>query len=194
MTKKNTKKKIIIGLTGKMASGKGTVVKYLIKKHKVDTYKFSKILRDILDRLYLEKSRKNIQNTSTFLRKNFGEDCLARAITEDVKKSKNKLIIVDGIRRLVDIKYLIKEKNIKFYLIAIEIDPKIAYQRLIKRNENKGDNKKTYQQFLADQRKESDREIPKVIKKADFIIDNNGTLKDFKKQISKLSDKYLLTS
>ena len=100
--------KKIIGLVGKISSGKGTVAKYMEEKYNANTYRFSTILRDILKRLHSEINRKNLQDVSTALRQTLGEDILAKVMAEDVKKDDNDLIVVDGIRRMADIKYLKK--------------------------------------------------------------------------------------
>ncbi|MDP3043484.1 MAG: AAA family ATPase [bacterium] len=179
----NNKK--IIGLAGKISSGKGTVAKYLEEKNNAVTYRFSTILRDILNRLHKEITRENMQNLSTILRRGFGEDILAKVIAEDVKKENNSLIVVDGIRRLADIKYLTKLPNFK--LVKIIADSKIRYQRLIQRTENRGDTQKTYEEFLADEKKEADAEIPVVMENAEIELNNNGNLEELYKQIEELS-------
>ncbi|MBU1421232.1 nucleoside monophosphate kinase, partial [Patescibacteria group bacterium] len=179
---KNKKQKIIIGLVGLSACGKGTVAQYLKKKYNANTHKFSIILRDILNRLYYKIDRTSLQTLSTILRTNFGEDVLAKVIARDVKNDKNKIIVVDGIRRMDDIKYLKKLDH--FLLFKIIVKPKIRYKRLVQRNENLGDTKKTYKEFLDDEKKEADLKIPLVMQKAKYAIDNNGSFKELHKQIS----------
>ncbi len=44
-------KKIILGFAGEIASGKGTAAKYLVGRHEAATYRFSTMLRDIVERL-----------------------------------------------------------------------------------------------------------------------------------------------
>jgi len=185
--KKN--KQIIIGLTGQISSGKGEIAKYAVKKYKASTHRYSTMLRNVLDRLYIEKSRANLCALSEFIRTNYGEDTMAKVIIHDIKKDKHKVIIIDGIRRLMDIKYLRPMKNFK--LIKIVVDPEIRYERLKKRNENNGDNKKTYKQFLADQKKEAESQVLAVIKKADIEITNNGTWEEFYSQIEKEMKKLI---
>jgi len=179
--------KIIFGLTSEMAGGKETVKKYLEKNYHAKSCRFSSIMRDILDRLYLEKSRENIQKLSTALRQVYGEDILALSIKREVKDIEADIVVVDGVRRQADIKYLKELDN--FYLIAIEADSKLRFERLKKRAENPGDNEKTYQDFLNDHKKEADKHIPEVMEKADLIIDNNGSLDDLYKQIDKIIKK-----
>lgn len=173
--------KKIIGLVGKISSGKGTVAEYLEKNNSAVTYRFSTILRDILKRLHKEITRENMQKLSTMLRQSFGEDLLAKVIAEDVKKDGDALIVVDGIRRIADIKYLFELPHFK--LVKITATPEVRYKRLIQRTENQGDTQKTYDEFLADEQKEADIEIPLVMEKADLELSNEGNFEYLYKQI-----------
>ena len=185
--KKN--KQVIIGLVSQISAGKGEIAKDAKKKYNASVYRYSTMLRDVLNRLYLEVSRENLCILSKIIRKNYGENIMAKVIIEDIKKDKHKVIIIDGIRRLMDIKYLRPMKNFK--LIKVIVDPKIRFERLKKRNENNGDNKKTYKQFLADQKKEAESQVLTVMKKADIKITNNGTWEEFYSQIEKIMKKLI---
>ena len=177
-------KKLIIGLVGEISSGKGAINKYLEKNYNAKTFRFSTILRDVLDRIYFPNSRQNMQLLSTVLRKNFGENVLSKVMVNDVKKAKKNIISIDGIRRQADIECLKKIKG--FILIQVQTSPKTRYKRLIDRNENKGDTNKSYEEFLADSKKEADADIPKVMKTADYAINNDGTLENLHNQIDKI--------
>ncbi len=180
----NNKNKIIIGLVGQIACGKGTVAKYLEKNHEASTFRFSTILRNILGRLHKEVSRKNLQKLSTSLRQTFGEDTLAKVIAKDVKNSDKKIIVVDGIRRMEDIKYL---KEIPgFKLTRVVVESKIRYERLTKRSENSDDQEKTFEDFLEDEKRETELEIPVVMRKAELEIDNNSSPEDLINNIKEL--------
>ena len=179
-----SKNKIIIGLVGEMSSGKGAIAKYLKEKHGAGTFSFSTIIRQVLDTLYLPHSRKNMQKMSTVLRQNFGEDVLPRVIAANVKNDNNKIIAVDGIRRMPDIKYLTELDN--FILTKIIAAAKIRYERLIERTENQGDTQKTYEEFLSDHQKEADAHIPEVMEHAVAAINNNGDMNELYQQIEDL--------
>ena len=174
-------KKIILGLCGQISSGKGTIAEYAQKNLSGKTYRFSTMLRDVLNRLYLEITRSNMQTLSTILRQNFSEDVLAKVMAEDVQRNDNNLIIVDGIRRMADIKYLQELEG--FYLVRVVADSKIRFERLIKRSENADDQQKTYEDFLKDERQEAELEIPLVMEKAELELNNNGTFEELYKQI-----------
>ena len=176
--------KIILGLVGPIASGKDTVKKYLEKKYGATGCRFSSILRDILERIDLPNSRENMQGLSTILRQKFGEDILAKAIASDAIKLKSNIVVVDGVRRMADIKFL---KNATgFALVAVNARPKIRYERLVKRGENAGDTKKTFKQFLKDHQYETELDVPMLMKKAKYKLDNDGSLADLCRQIDKL--------
>jgi len=177
-------KKKIIGLVGQIAAGKGTVAKYLEDSYNAKTFKFSTALRDVLKRLHIDISRNNMQDISTILRQKFGEDLLAKVIANDVEKDDSEIIVVDGIRRMADIKHLTKLEN--FILVSIEGDPEIRYKRLVARNENAGDDKKTYEEFLEDQQREAEAEIPVVMKNAKKITNNNADFNNLYDQIDKI--------
>ncbi len=177
-------KKIILALVGGLASGKGTVVKYLKERHSASCYRFSTIVRDLLKRLYLPDSRENMQLISTAIRQYFGEDIIAKAIAGDIANDKNKIIVVDGARRMEDIKYLAQMENFK--LVRVVADPKIRHQRIVLRQENPDDANKTYEEFLADHKKEADSQVPIVMEQADLEINNDGNLEDLYKQVDQI--------
>ena len=55
-----------------------------------------------------------------------------------------------------------------------------------KRNENAGDDKKTFADFINDGKKEAELEIPTVMGNASFTINNDGSLEDLYKQINEI--------
>lgn len=175
-------KKIILGLVGPIASGKGTVCQYLKEIHDADILRFSTMLRDVLNRFYIEQSRENMQTLSSTLRQLFGDDLMAKTIANDVNNSKAAIIALDGVRRQSDIKYLKELPN--FHLIEISADQKIRYERITKRGENTDDIHKSFEDFQADELKEAELQIKDVAKNAEFHIDNNGSKENLNKQIA----------
>lgn len=176
--------KIIIALAGPIASGKEVVKKYLEEKYGVSSYKFSNPLREVLKRLYLPISRENIQDLSTWLRARFGNDLLANVITVDAINDKSKIVVIDGARRLEDVAHL--RTLPEFKLVGVDADIQTRYERLVKRNENEGDADKTFDQFLIDSDKETERDIPQVLAESDYLIDNNGDFASLYQQVDKL--------
>lgn len=182
------KKKIILGFGGLMASGKGTAAKYLEEAHGAATFRFSTMLRDALNRFYLPHTRDNLIKISENLRATFGEDLMAKTMANDVEKSDNALIVVEGIRRMADIEYLKRLPN--FIMVEIFADPKIRHGRLTERGENPDDRTKTFEQFLEDHKRSTEMSIPEVLQYATEKIDNNGSLENLHRQLDALVHKY----
>lgn len=176
--------KIILGLAGEIASGKGTVAKYLLEKHDGSTHRFSTMLRDVVKRMYLEENRENLQKLSTIFRQYFSGDILSKVIYHDVIDDNNKVIAIDGVRRYPDVEYL--KTMLEFKLVYIETNMKNRYERIIKRGENTDDKNKTFEEFKKDQEREAEKDVKDLKRKADFIIDNNGTFENLYKQIDKI--------
>lgn len=176
--------KIIFGLVGEIASGKGTVSDYLIKKYNAKFYRMSAPLRDILDRLHLEYSRENMAKLSLILREAFGQDLFFQVVSKDISKNKEaEFIVIDGIRRLSDI---YSEKLPNFKLIYIDATIEKRFERLSKRGENPGDKEKTWEQFKKDNELESELQIRGLKEKADFVINNNGEAEELYAKIDEI--------
>jgi dephospho-CoA kinase len=184
MKTKNKPEKLVLGFVGEMACGKGTAAAYCKKKYGAPALRFSTILRDMADRVYLEHSRNNLILISEIIRKTFGDDIMAHTMAKDVEAESKKFITVDGIRRPADIVHLKKFPN--FYLVEIKSEPRTRYERIVKRTENSDDKSKTWSQFQKDSKRSTEVTIRKVAKNADFVLDNNGTFKQFYTQIDKI--------
>jgi dephospho-CoA kinase len=176
--------KIILGLAGEIASGKGTVAKHIKEKYSGNSHRFSNMLRDILDRLYIEETRESMSTLSTTLRQNFGEDIMAKVMFYDVKNDESQTVAIDGVRRLADIKYL-KELP-EFKLVYIDTSMENRFERIHKRGENADDNSKTLEEFKKDHELETELQIKDLKNVADFVIDNNSVVEDLYGQIEKI--------
>lgn len=176
--------KKIIGLVGHGGSGKGAASEYLQKKYNAGYYRFSKMLADLTDRLYLPPTRDNLIRMSEIVRHEFGEDTLARVMARDVERDPHEIICVDGIRRLADIEELRKVPG--FIIVYIDTDLKTRYERIVKRNEKPDDATKTYEQFLADEQRPTELSIDEVAREAHVTVLNNGGLEAFHAQLDHL--------
>jgi len=177
-------KRVIIGLVGEIASGKGTIVKYLEDKYQASNYRFSTIMRDVLDRLHIEHTRDSLQKTSSMLRETFGENILAKVMADDVKEDKNNIIVIDGVRRVEDIEFLKQDENFKLVFVDVSLEKR--YERIIGRSENEDDKNKTFEEFKLDAQREAELTIAGLKEIADTVIDNNGSVEELEKQIEEL--------
>ncbi len=178
--------KIIFGFVGKIGSGKTTFCKYLVENYQAEIFGFSKPLRDVLDRFYLPHSRENLQQVSQGLREALGQEVLAKVLAKDAENSQAKIVCVDGVRRPKDIEFLKKLKN--FYLISVEADQKLRYERIMGRGQNPGEGKDelTFEQFQKNESAEAESLIEEVANEAKFIFNNDGSLDDLYKKVEEI--------
>lgn len=182
--------KSIIAIVGENASGKTTVTNYLKDHYHAVSFRFSDMLSDILDRVYVEKNRPHLQALSTFLRQTYGEDVMSKTIAKDVEQAlrEHDIVVTEGVRRPTDITYLKDMEG--FTLVAIETDIKKRFARLAGRGEKADDATKTWEEFQTEAMHESELKIQEIAKTADAVIMNDGALEKLWQQIDQLMKQY----
>ena len=179
----------IIGLTGRNAAGKGSVAK-LLKKRSFEYHSLSDTLRNELRKRGVEESRDELISVGNELRSSGGSGILADLMIENISTSANH--IVDSIRNPSEADSLNRKySNHEFYLISVDADPEIRFQRLKTRG-RVGDSS-TWEQFLHQEALEesddpSKQQLLLTMKKADFSLDNSGAIEQLENQIDKILD------
>jgi len=176
--------KKIFGVTGEIGSGKDTIANFMIKEFAAKMFKFSDVLKDICARLNLEINTRNLQGVSTALRSFVGENVLVNAILNDCLKSEAEIIVVAGIRRLVDFENLNKIEGFK--LIYVDATIENRYARTLNRDEKVDDSSRSFEDFKKDNKQECEVEIAQLKSLADYVIDNNGSYEEFIENIKKI--------
>ena len=206
---------MIIGLTGKNASGKGEVATYLKTKGFI-YYSLSDELREEATRRKLDHSRETLISLGNELREKFGPEYLAKKINEKIKNElKNnartntqtksgihsvdsgtnsagngKNFVVDSIRSPFEAKELLKNRD--FLLVGIHAPVEIRFERLLKRG-RAGDSK-TLEEFKKHEEQENTsnknaQQLDETFKLAGKVIDNSHSLDDLHKKIDELLDE-----
>ncbi|RLI93764.1 MAG: hypothetical protein DRO94_04460 [Candidatus Altiarchaeales archaeon] len=180
--------KLVIGLTGRMGSGKTSVSKYLSRKYGASEMRFSQILMDILDRLYLEHRRENLQKLGECVRKALGMDVIVNAFENDLRNENSDIIVVDGIRYKNEVDMLRRFRD--NVLIFIDAPARLRYERCRKRGE-KGESSINFKEFLMAEKRETERYIDEIGEVADYRIENIGTLEDLYQKVDEIMEKIL---
>ena len=173
---------MIVGLTGKNASGKGEVAGYLVKKG-FSYFSLSDILREEAKKLGIEETRKNLIKLGNDMRKKHSAGILAKLIMKRLKGN----CVVDSIRNPEEIEELRKNKD--FILLGIDAPVEIRFERAKKRGRN--ENAKTLSEFKTVEQKENlkkpeNQQLDICLKMADKIIINDGNLESLHKRIDDL--------
>ncbi len=176
----------VLGLVGEKGSGKQTFVNFLKEiapSLNIRQVRFSDILAQTLVLWDIPITRPNLQKLAIAMNETFGAHALADAAKFSIEGDTADVIILDGIRRQAEYDLM---KQMGGQVIYITAGQDLRYQRLKLRSEKVGEVGLTFEQFLKEEKSKAESEIPKISKKTDLKIENNGTLEEFKAIIKEL--------
>jgi dephospho-CoA kinase len=176
---------MIIGLTGKNASGKGEVGKYLETKG-FTFFSLSDVIRDELQKRNRPLTRDNLTQLGNELRKKGGTSVLADRILKKLDPSRN--YVIDSFRNPDEVQAFKKRPD--FTLISVEATQKTRYERMVARNREK--DAQTFEDFVRIENRELNSNDPTKQnlnacgEMADHHIKNDGNLEDLAIKIDEL--------
>lgn len=171
--------KIILGLIGRIGSGKTVAADYLVRKYGVGYLRFSDVLRDILQRIHKPDTRENLQNLGIALRKCFGEGVLAGVLRKDILASTREVIVVDGVRYEDEVQMI---KDVGGKIVYVTAPQELRFERTVGRG-TRGESGLTFQQFRENENRETEKMIDVLGERAEYRIDNTGTVEDLKRKV-----------
>jgi len=176
----------VLGLTGPMGCGKGTVVK-LLRAKGYKSFKYSDVIRDELKLRGLNETRKCLQDVGNELRKKYGSYVLSERLVNKIKKEAIQLAVVDGIRNPGEIVYL-RQNLSNFKLVGISSSPDTRFILIKKRN--RAADPKTREEFnILEERDRGKGEgkhgqqVQACLMMADILIENEGTVEELETQV-----------
>ncbi len=177
--------KLIVGVLGEKFAGKDAAANYLAEKYGAAHFRFSHILDDILRLLNLPVSRGNEIALGLGLREIFGRQVLGPAIVKRVQDSKQALVVVNGLR-MDEVEEI---KKIGGKIVYITAPAELRFARYQNRHEKADDGSMDYIQFVGQEQSITEVDIPALGQKADFKIENTGTLEELYQKIEDILRK-----
>ncbi len=178
---------IIIGITGTIGAGKGTIVEYLVNKKGFKHYSVRGFISDEIIRRGLEVNRDNMVVVANDLRAKNNSSYIAEQLFEEAKMS-GRNCVIESLRTVGEVEVL-KSKGI-FYLFAVDADSKIRYDRILLRKSETDDI--SYDTFIENETREMNSNDPnkqnlsECIKLADITFYNNGTIEELNKKLQEV--------
>ncbi len=172
--------KIIIGLVGETGSGKDTVAHYLKRRYDVQLLRFSLPLKKTLNLFFNKSSKKDQAWLYGTFKKRFGEDVLHQGVRRYVEQHDG-LMCVNGMRMMKDVDFIKSFEN--SYIIYVTAAQELRWKRVTSRGE-KSDDRQSLEDFKDfEENTETEKNIPTIGAKADFVVKNDGTMDDLLWQV-----------
>jgi dephospho-CoA kinase len=174
----------IIGITGTIGAGKGTIVDYLVDNYGFKHYSVRNYLIQEAEKQNLPLNRDTYVMLANSLREVHSPSYIIDELYKEAAKNGVNAII-ESIRTPGEIASLRTKDN--FSLWAVDADPKIRYERIVARQSET--DHISFDTFLANEQREMTAEDPtkqnlaECIRQADVLFENNGTLEELYQKI-----------
>jgi len=183
---------IIIGITGTLGAGKGTIVDYLVEKKGFIHYSVREFISIEIRKRQWKVDRDHMVIVANELRAIHGPsyivDCLYQ---EAIESGKN--CIIESIRTPGEI-HSLREKG-RFILLAVDAKPELRYERIRLRNSET--DQVSFETFLANEKLEMDstdlnkQNIRRCIAMADCCLLNNSSKADLLLETEEILKQFL---
>jgi len=178
---------MIIGITGTIGAGKGTIVDYLVENHDFLHFSVRGFLLEKIREYGMPENRDSMFNLANDLRAAYGPSYVTDQLYgQAILKGRNS--VIESIRTTGEISSL-REKG-AFCLFAVDADPEIRYHRILLRKSET--DRISYETFLENEQRESVSADPgfqnlrACINQADYLFLNNGSMQELFIQVDKV--------
>lgn len=175
----------IIGITGTLGAGKGTIVDYLKKEKGFLHFSVREYLIREIESRGLIVDRDSMTSVANDLRAKNSPSFIIEELYNEASKT-NKNSIIESIRTPGEIDFLKKQGN--FILLAIDADAKQRFERIkLRASETDGIN---FETFIASEGREmtstdpNKQNLAKCIDLADVVLNNNGSISQLIDQLN----------
>lgn len=175
---------LIIGITGTLGAGKGTIVDYLVKTKGFKHYSVRAFLIEEIQKRGLLVNRDSMVSVANELRAKHSSAYIVEQLYVQAKAS-NQNCVIESIRTLGEVIALQNKGH--FYLFAVDAMRDIRYARIQSR-QSETDNI-SFEIFLQNEEREmqsadpNKQNISACINMADFVFNNNDTIDNLNKQV-----------
>lgn len=180
---------MIIGITGTLGAGKGTVVEFLKEKGFNHFSARDFITQEIIKR-NLPVNRDSMVLVGNSLRENNSPSYVAEQLFIQAQE-KGGDCVIESLRTPGEINKLREKKD--FVMFAVDADQKLRYQRAILRKSET--DQISFEKFINQEKTEMETTDPnkqnlsKCISMADYVFQNDGTIDELNKQVEDALNK-----
>lgn len=175
---------LIIGITGTLGAGKGTIVDFLVEKKGLVHFSVRGFISEEIVRRGLPVNRDSMVKVANELRAQHSPSYIVDQLYEKALLSGNNCVI-ESIRTPGEVDSLRSKGN--FVLFAVDAAPQSRYNRIVERNSET--DRVTYLTFIENEQREMNSDDPnkqnlrKCIEMADYVFENNDTINELQVQV-----------
>lgn len=175
---------MILGITGTLGAGKGTIVDFLIEQMNFKHYSVRSFLIQEIEQRNLPVNRDSMTDVANDLRANHSPSYIVDQLYEMAHKEEGHAVI-ESIRTPGEVQSLRSKGD--FFLFAVDADPQTRYDRIrIRKSET--DNV-SFEEFKANEEREMQSADPnkqnllKCRELADYVFNNDGSIEALNEQL-----------
>lgn len=170
----------VIGFVGLPASGKTEAAK-VAQKLGIPVIRMGDVVRKEVRRRGLDITEENVGKVANDIRARGGMGAVAERCIPLIKAMDDDTVVVDGLRGEAEVEVYKKTFKSQFALIAIIASQKNRFARALARKRN--DDIVDWEGFKQKDDRELRWGLKEAMKMADVLIDNNGTLEEFRENV-----------
>jgi dephospho-CoA kinase len=186
---------IIIGITGTLGAGKGTIVEYLMKEHGFHHYSVRGFLMEELNKRGMPANRDTMVQVANELRAQNTPSYIVEQLYEQAVQSGFNCII-ESIRTPGEADALHHKGN--FSLLSVDANPETRYARITERKSET--DHISFETFLENEKREMSNTDPNkqnlsaCIAMSDFQLHNEGSFEALHKQLETILNQIMVNS
>ncbi len=182
---------ILIGITGTLGAGKGTVVEYLVNKKGFAHYSARLFFTEEMEKCGLEINRDTMTDFANAFRREHGSGALFKALHARAQAAGENAVI-ESLRALGEVEELKSHEHA--YLFGVDAEVRIRYDRIMARKSAL--DHVSFEEFRTQEEREMHSEDPAqqgiaaCMRRADVIFENNGTVEELYVQVDEALKKF----
>lgn len=172
--------KKILAFVGMPASGKSAAAS-ILGESGIKVINMGDVIREEVVRRGLEPTDINVGGVGTDLRKKEGKDIVAKRCIPKIQAADSEFLVVDGVRSLAEINCFKQAFGSDFTLVTIDAPIEIRFARVQARK--RSDDMTDINALRVRDERELGWGMGEAIAAADIVIENMGTLEEFRKKV-----------